>query len=314
MVDLPPADVAVALTSAKRLARSLDGVRGVDYGFAFEDGKRTDRHSIRFHMNRKRGLSRLPSDQKLPNTIEGLEVDVLEIGYSPHAGSARAAQETMQPGISIGNVKQRTTGTLAAIVRDLATQDRYLLSNWHVLCGGPEASVGDAISQPGPLDLGNNPAKEVARLERWLRLSEQIDAAIARLVDGVEWSEELFGTTVTPVDVVSPALGMSVVKSGAVSGISRAMVDGISGSYRIDYSNFGDGPEWMEGFRLIPDAAAPASALSLEGDSGSLWVEQSTGNAVGLHFAGEDDLSPLNDYALAHPIKEVFARLNLALG
>jgi hypothetical protein len=60
-------------------------------------------------------------------------------------------------------------------------------------------------------------------------------------------------------------------------------------------------------------AAAPAPALSLEGDSGSLWVESATGRAVGLHFAGEDDQSPLNDYALAHAIEDVFARLNIAL-
>jgi hypothetical protein len=106
---------------------------------------------------------------------------------------------------------------------------------------------------------------------------------------------------------------MLVIKSGAVSGVTHAIVDGIAGSYRLDYTGFGDGPQWMAGFRLVPDLAAPAAALSLEGDSGSLWVEAATGYAVGLHFAGEDDQSPLNDYALAHPIEDVFARLNIAL-
>jgi hypothetical protein len=69
----------------------------------------------------------------------------------------------------------------------------------------------------------------------------------------------------------------------------------------------------MEGFRLVPDADAPASAISLAGDSGSLWINPADAHAVGLHFAGEDDASPLNDYALAHPIEDVFARLNVAL-
>jgi hypothetical protein len=310
--SLPP-DVANALTAAKRLARSLDGVRAVDYGFAYEDGKRTERSSVRFHMNRKQRLSQLTTDQKLPKTIEGIEVDVLEIGYSPHAGSPRAPQVVLQPGLSVGNLKQRTTGTLGALVRDLATNDLCILSNWHVLCGGPEAAVGDGISQPGPMDLGSNPARTVANLERWLRLSEQLDAALARLAPDVESTEQLFDTAITPTATTAPLLGMPVIKSGAVSNVTHAVVDGISGSYRLDYTGFGDGPQWMSGFRLVPDPAAPAAALSLEGDSGSLWVESATGRAVGLHFAGEDDQSPLNDYALAHPIDDVFARLNIAL-
>jgi hypothetical protein len=313
MPDSLPPDVANALTAAKRLARSLDDVRAVDYGFAYEDGKRTERPSVRFHMNRKRRLSQLTTDQKLPKTIEGIEVDVLEIGYSPHAGSPRAAQAVLQPGLSVGNLKQRTTGTLGALVRDLATNDRCILSNWHVLCGGPEAAVGDGISQPGPMDLGSNPARTVANLERWLRLSEQLDAALARLAPDVESTEQLFDTAITPTATTAPLLGMPVIKSGAVSSVTHAVVDGISGSYRLDYTGFGDGPQWMSGFRLVPDPAAPATALSLEGDSGSLWVESATGRAVGLHFAGEDDQSPLNDYALAHPIDDVFARLNIAL-
>jgi hypothetical protein len=313
MPDPLPPDVANALTAAKRLARSLDNIRAVDYGFAYEDGKRTERTSVRFHMNRKQRLSQLTTDQKLPKTIEGIEVDVLEIGYIPHAGSPRAPQAVLQPGLSVGNLKQRTTGTLGALVRDLATNDLCILSNWHVLCGGPEAAVGDGISQPGPMDLGSNPARTVASLERWLRLSEQLDAALARLAPDVESIEQLFDTAITPTATTAPLLGMPVIKSGAVSGVTHAVVDGVSGSYRLDYTGFGDGPQWMSGFRLVPDPAAPATALSLEGDSGSLWAESATGYAVGLHFAGEDDQTPLNDYALAHPIDDVFARLNIAL-
>jgi hypothetical protein len=249
-VSLPP-KTATALTAAKRLGRSLDGVRAVDYGFAYESGKRTKRASVRFHMNRKRRLSQLPKDQKLPNTIEGVEVDVLEIGYAPHVGSPRAPQAVLRPGLSIGNVKQGTTGTLGAVVRDLSSQQICVLSNWHVLCGGPQAAVGDSISQPGPMDLGSNPAKEIAKLERWLRLSEQLDAALGRLAPDAQSNEQLFDTLITPSATTAPVLGMSVVKSGAVSGVTHALVDGISGSYRLDYTSFNDGPEWMMGFRLV---------------------------------------------------------------
>jgi hypothetical protein len=313
MPDALPDDVSAALVAAKRLARSLDDVRAIDYGFAYEDDKVTDRLAVRFHMNRKRRLGQLPIDQRLPKTIEGIEVDVLATGYVPHNGSPRAPHAVLQPGISVGSLRLRTTGTLGAIVRDLVTQNLGLLSNWHVLCGGPEAAAGDEISQPGPMDLGSNPARAVARLERWLRPSEQLDAALANLSPDMQTMEQLFNTQFTPVVTAPPVLGMRVVKSGAVSGVTHGIIDGIAGSFRLDYTGFGDGPEWMQGFRIVPDPEAPAQALSLEGDSGSLWIDSTAGSAVGLHFAGEDDVSPLNDYALAHPIEDVFARLNVSL-
>lgn len=223
-----------------------------------------------------RPLSPLPKEQRLPDFIEGVEVDVLSAGYAPHNGSPRSQQQTMQPGLSVGSVKQKTTGTLGA-------------------------------------NLGMNPVRDAATLDRWLRLAEQYDAAIARLTPQLQSNNELFGTALLPKGIAQPALGMKIVKSGAVSGITHGIIDGVGGSYRIDYTGFGDTVEWMEGFRIVPDPASPAKALSLEGDSGSLWVDATGQNAVGLHFAGEDDASPLNEYALAHPMSDVLARLNVAL-
>jgi hypothetical protein len=308
-----PSDTLSALATAKRMARGLDDIRAVDYGFAYDDGVRTERISIRFHMNRKRPLSGLPRDQRIPAKIGNIEVDVLQVGYAPHDGNARSAQSVLQPGISVGSVKLGTTGTLGAIVRDTTSQQLCVLSNWHVLCGGPEAAASDPVSQPGPIDQGGNAPREVAKLERWLRLSEQYDAAIARLDAGIETNGQLFGTSFRPTAVAAPELGARLIKSGAVSGVTHGIVDGIAGSYRLDYTGFGDGPQWMAGFRLIPDPQAPANALSLEGDSGSLWVDETGERAIGLHFAGEDDQSPLNDYALAHSIEDVFNRLYVSL-
>src|ERR1700737_95591 len=306
-----PTKVETALIAAKRLARSLDNIRAIDYGVVYEKDKATTRTGIRFHMNRKLKLSAVATDQRLPNVIEGVEVDVFAVGYPPPAGRPRAPHDPLQPGISIGSRKQLTTGTLGPIVRDLNNQNLCLLSNWHVLCGGPEARQNDEITQPGPMDFNNGPT--VGLLERWLQLGEQFDAALARLAPGGHTNEQLFTTTFKPFATKAPAIGMVLVKSGAVSGVTQAKVDGVSGSYRLDYTGYGDGPQWMQGFRLVPDPALPAGAISLPGDSGSLWIDSADGVAVGLHFAGEDDVSPLNNYALAHPIDDVFVRLNVAL-
>jgi hypothetical protein len=302
-----------ALTQAKRIARSLDGVRGVDYGYTYRGGERTTRLGIRFHMHRKRGKKDVPRDQRLPDNLGGVEVDVLSAGYRPHNGNPRGPQTPLAPGLSIGNAKTLSTGSLCTFVRSIGDDAACILSNWHVLCGAPEAAAGDPISQPGPMDAGSSPTAEVATLLRWLKLSQQFDAAVAVLKPDVAVSGTLFGTNVRPGAVVTPAVGMRVLKSGAMTGVTHGIVDGIGGSYQLDYTNFGDAPEWMLGFRVVPDPAAPATDLSLDGDSGSLWVTADGGNPVGLHFAGEDDNGPLNEYALAHSLESVLQRLNVSL-
>lgn len=316
MLDFPtePGGLQLStLNSAKRMARSLQEIVGVDYGFAYSGGQMSDRPSVRFHTRNKKPVADLPLDQRLPETLNGLEVDVIASGYMLHNGNPRNQQDVLQPGISIGNVNTKTTGTLGVFVQDAAKQQLFILSNWHVLCGGLEAAVGDGISQPGPFDLGSNPARPVAQLERWVRLSEQYDAALATVQPGMRLSQELFNTTSKITGVAAPGLGQKAVKSGAVSGVTHAIVDGIAGSYRLDYTGFGDGPEWMAGFHLVEDPKSPSKALSLEGDSGSLWIDSAGQNAIGLHFAGEDAASPLNQYALAHPIADVLERLAVTL-
>lgn len=316
MADLPthPSGPELrTLNAAKRMARSLQDIHGVDFGFAYVGGEMTDRRSVRFHTRNKKPVTELPPDQRLPETINGVDVDVMACGYMLHDGSARSAQDVLQPGISIGNVNTKTTGTLGLFVQDPASRQVFMLSNWHVLCGGPEAAVGDGISQPGPFDLGSNPARPVAQLERWVRLSEQYDAALAMVLPGTKLNQELFNTTSKITGIAAPALGQRVIKSGAVSGITHAIIDGIAGSYRLDYTGFGESLEWMAGFHLVEDPNSPSKALSLEGDSGSLWVDSAGQNAVGLHFAGEDAVSPLNQYALAHPIADVLERLAVTL-
>jgi hypothetical protein len=306
-----PSDVGAALFEAKRMARSLDAIRAIDYGVVYEKERPTKRLGIRFHMNRKLRLSSLSRDQRLPSKIGRIEVDVLGVGYAPNDGNPRTPHDPLQPGVSIGSKRRLSTGTLGPIVRDLTNRNLCLLSNWHVLCGGPEARPDDEITQPGPMDFKNAPT--VALLDRWLQLGDQFDAALARLTPAAHATDKLFDVAFRPTATKAPAVGMRLVKSGAGSGVTYGRIDGISGHYQLNYSQFGIGWQWMQGFRVVADPDAPIQNVSLPGDSGSLWVDKADGVAVGLHFAGEDDESPLNSYALAHPIEDVFARLNVTL-
>jgi hypothetical protein len=304
---------AAALARAKRFAHSLDGVQGVDFGYAYRRGKRRGLGSVRFHVKRKFGMDDLQQHQRIPKTIGGVDVDVIVATYRPHNGNPRGPQTVVVPGISIGNAKTESTGTLGGLVRDNETSRLAILSNWHVLCGTTDAAAGDEICQPGPMDTGSSLARPIATVDKWLPLTDQLDAAIAYVNDGVTTGGNLFGTDFHAQGTAAPAVGMHVVKSGAATGVTSGVVDGIGGSYNIDYTQFGDKPEWMSGFRIVPNPTDHASSLSLDGDSGSFWLDSASNNAVGLHFAGEDDDGPLNEYALAHSLDAVLQRLNVTL-
>lgn len=301
-----------SLAAAKRLGLRFPGVTGVDYGYKYNAGVRTAQLCVRFHVSRKLPLDALRSHEVLPTELGSVACDVVQARYAPQA-SPRMRFDPVRPGVSIGNVARRSTGTLGAIVRDAGNGRLCLLSNWHVLCGATGAQAGESISQPGPLHLGSGPERPVASLERWLDLRHGCDAAIAVLSTGVANDGSIFDLGIRITGVEEPRLGLALVKAGAASGVTHAMVDGIEGTFELDYSGYGDQKRWMDGFRLIPDPRNPEDEISVIGDSGAVWINPETQGAVALHFAGEDGVGPTAEYAIAHPISRILSLLDLTL-
>src|SRR5712691_5648129 len=295
-----------ALNRAKRVAANLPGIRGVDFGIVYRDGRaRPRRVGIRFHVARKLPLNELSGNNLLPKRIGGYICDVIEAAYEPHGVRPSESFDPLQPGISIGNLIRQSTGSLGAFVRDAQSGRVCMLSNWHVLCGSTAAAIGDPISQPGPRHLGANPARPVARVLRWADLAHGLDAALAAIDQNVATNDLPLGLTSGAAGIAEPSVGMRVVKSGVITGVTHAIVDGVEGSYPMNYGAFGDTQRWMDGIRLVIDPAERVDEISLSGDSGAVWIETATNLAVALHFAGEDGLGPLAEYALAHPMPRV---------
>jgi hypothetical protein len=105
---------------------------------------------------------------------------------------------------------------------------------------------------------------------------------------------------------------MTAIKAGVSTGVTHALVDAINGHYQIPYDDFGGGRFWLQGFRLVPHPDFHDRDISQPGDSGSVWLNAASGLAIGLHFAGEDDLGPLNEYALAHALPGLCEALDIA--
>lgn len=293
-----------------------DGVTAIDLGFKWRDGQMTDQLAIRVHVVKKKAAVELSAGELFPEEVQGFPVDVIEASYAPQAlinTRAEAAIEgrgrrfdVVPVGVSIG-CRYSTAGTLGAKVIDLDSGAEMILSNWHVLVGRQDAEAGLAIWQPGWIDGGTRESNTIATLTR--RVLGPYDAAVAHLTGQREvTSQTLEGRSIE--DVTEPRLGMQLWKSGRSTGYTEGFIDGIKMTVPLSYGAAGM-RTLRQVFRIVPLPGAPYPEISIAGDSGSVWVDDETGKAVGLHFAGEIGNTP--EHALAHDIQPVLDELGVRL-
>ncbi len=293
------------------------GVTAVDLGFKWTKGEMTNELAIRVHVSKKRPLPEIAEAEKFPDEIDGISVDIIEAIYGlqqadledsePEAGGNGRLQQrfnTIPIGASIGS-PNITAGTLGAKLFDAESGAEMILSNWHILAGSTSAAVGLPIRQPGPLDGGRTDNDTIAKLSRFVL--GPYDAAVATITGTRPVKDETIDGT--PIrDATSPRLGMRVWKSGRTTGRTEGFIDGMHMTMVMNYGTAG-ARRMQEVLRIIPIPGTPPSEISAGGDSGSVWVDQATGKAVGLHFGGE--LGDAPEHALANDIMPVLDRLQV---
>jgi len=303
-----------AYEEAREAYIEREDVTGVDIGYKYVDGRRTDDIVIRIHVEKKREF--VPEAEMFPKEINGITVDVIQGVYGlqvalKSSSLRQTRRNPIQPGLSISHPKV-SAGTLGVVVYDNATGHPCILSNWHVLVGSSDASPGDPIIQPGSRDGGQLPQDRVGQLERSL-LGPDGDAAIASLDITPDRSVELaqFETGVILHSARNAQVGEVLEKSGRTTGVTKGKVTGF-GSYKISYPV---GEITIDGFIIssINDRNPGNEEISSGGDSGSIWYNPETKEAVGLHFAGETDSSPTAEHAIACHLPRVLAALNISL-
>lgn len=290
-------------------------VTGIDVGYKYDGGVRTDQITVRIHVREKVPLEALSEAEAFPKEIDGVAIDVIQGHYSPSADgilsllARRHRRDPIQPGISVSHPLV-SAGTIGAIVFDRTTGAQCILSNWHVLAGSVFAQVGDAILQPGRFDSGRRETDTIARLER-MYLGRRGDAAIAVLTGERQVLRTQDHTSIEVQTTRRAGLGDTVSKSGRTTGVTPGVVDGM-GRYRITYSV---GTHEIEGFliRATTEGNPDNIEISGAGDSGSLWYDPDTHEGLGLHFAGESDPAPAAEYALACHLDAVLDELNISL-
>ena len=292
------------------------GVTGVDVGYKYVGGKKTDEIAIRVHVEKKKKT--VPEKERIPEEIEGVKTDVLERTYELHPASMPVDQielmvdtgtySPVKGGISIGPCRAVGgyvfVGTLGAIVRDNVTHDPMLLSNFHVMCIDNGWHVGDTMAQPGRVDSGTCPADVVGTLQR-ASLGGHVDCAVSSLSGrGYECDIVDIGAV---TGTAAATLGMHVRKRGRTTGLTYGTVDSIAATVTIDYGD-GIGHVTLTNQIGIAVDTTHSTKIGDHGDSGSVVVNDSR-HVIGLYFAGSTD----GTSGLANPIADVLSALNVSL-
>jgi hypothetical protein len=241
--------------------------------------------------------------------------------------------------VSGNQVQDCCGGTLGSLIQS-SSGTQYLLSNNHVMARSDQAAVGETIVQPGLIDDNCTPYGQtgaaitpVGTLTGFLSLKSNLtnaDAAIAAVNAGaVNTSgnilelgpEQANGTLAAAPPGISStggkgesgSLNMTVAKSGRTTGLTCASISTLSLDVNVDY--FTDCAETKPYLTktYTNQIGITGNQFSDAGDSGSLVVDSSNAEPVGLFFAGGVNSSGVSE-GVANPVADVLSELGAQMG
>jgi hypothetical protein len=193
-------------------------------------------------------------------------------------------------GIRIVNEITGIPGTLGCIGVDV-DGNAWIVSCDHVL-GRPRQSTDVAGNDEPILQSTIALGGGIVARTRTGKMNRALDYGAAIIVPNVGVSASVLELE-TLQRVADAVVGMRVVKSGAETGVTIGIVTEVTDTL-ITIERPPDVPE--------------TEVLSDRGDSGAIWLDVQTGDAVGLHFSGRD-----SNTAYARPFGAVLGALGLRL-
>ena len=229
-------------------------------------------------------------------------------------------------------------GTLGSLIQS-SGGTQYILSCNHVLARSDQASTGEMIVQPGLIDNNCTPNGDgsgttpVGVLTAWLPLSASttnVDAAIAQVDSGaVNTSGEIQelgapsggtlaaappGTSSTGGKGEAASLNTIVAKSGRTTGLTCASIAAVNLNVEVSYYKNCEETEPYLTKTYTNQIAIEGAEFSDAGDSGSLIVDSSNAEPVGLFFAGGANSQTGASEGVANPAPTVLAELGAQQG
>jgi len=146
----------VSVETAARAAKALvsEKVPLVYVGIKQVGDVPTGETAVVFGVVKKKPLADLQASEVLPRQIDDVKTDVVEVGKIV-AFAYTERRRPCPPGYSVGHYAI-TAGTLGAWVTRVGSSLPHILSNNHVVGNSNNATLGDAVLQPGTYDKGTD--------------------------------------------------------------------------------------------------------------------------------------------------------------
>ena len=213
----------------------------------------------------------------------------------------RTKHRPIEGGISIAPINEPFVGTLGCFLQRVTggSKQIFALSNNHVMADVNRLPVGTLIVQPGPEVAQSAPEDVFAALSAFIpirfpqtRLDPVVnafDAAISIVSDEtLIKTSAIFGISNYNPKVSVAVPGMRVIKSGRTTGVTTGVVSATRvNGVQVNYgsSNSPIIATFNDTITIVSDD--PDKPFSLPGDSGSVILDQETGQPVALLFAGD---------------------------
>ena len=325
----------------RRKLLKKQNVVGVGLGYRKKKGRKTREKAIIVFVTKKVAPQKLDKEEMAPRYLEGQRVDVIEIGEVRLLESCtplvqnipvddRLARRRPAPGgVSIGHYRV-TAGTLGAVVKDLQTGKRLILSNNHVLANSSNgkdgrASIGDPVLQPGPYDGGSPDGDIIGRLERFAPIRATFQSPSCTTARFWEDLANRFLSAMLPHyrvnlqraneegNLVDAALAVPLREDDlSAELLALGRISGVGEVYPGDDVCFSGRTSGVVGGSVVARDVSlyvtmepgvdlyfidqlVTTAVSRPGDSGSLLVDREN-RAVGLLFAGSETVSICNRF------------------
>jgi Trypsin-like peptidase domain len=320
-----PDYMEIKARAAPRLL-ALPGVHAVGVGAKQVDGKRTEDVAIAVFVEHKRPLADVPADERIPDEIEGVKTDVIEmpvpqtIQLPPGQlfGAKREDARKYRP-IRGGTQCEREgqgRGTFGCMFTMPSDPKTVIAATCHhvIYTNCSDKANKEHVGQADGETSSSGCCQDIVGKVLAAVCDEEVDVALIKLDGGEEWLAEVqevgpVGSThfVEPAEANPPNTypvqkrGRTTSRTGGV--ISHTGTEGTVtkpvGVVQRTYKN---------GMLIEPktDEEHPTTGVdfALPGDSGSALLNE-TGQVVGMVFAANFATATKNGTAFAFPIKDL---------
>ena len=289
--------VEVKERAADRLL-AIPGVHAVGVGDKITGDERLDETSIRVYVTRKRPLSDIPPEERVPAEIEGVRTDVIEmpmptIDQTPGIprGTEREDDKEYRPvrgGTQLTLNGGSGPGTLGCLLTVTGDTRVIALTNHHVVTGACTDPASGQVGQPDGTSSSSESCDDIIGTVLDTQCDADVDAALVRLAAGTRWLAEIEQIGVVGGQGPPAANGDQVRKRGRTTSLTGGFVDDINIGGTINNHDGTPYRTYVGAMRILPnpDPANPGpTSWSAPGDSGAA-VLNAAGQVVGLHFGG----------------------------